>query len=116
MKQLPNVKQRLKNQRGESLTELLSSTMIIMLAVTILAGAVVSTGIANSHAKSSGDDILVNRENEKVVEPTDESNPFQVIVTFSSGEEQIQQKIPVTLYKEGDQDGRSLYYYRLPDD
>lgn len=47
------IKKKLKSKRGESLTETLSSLLIIVPAMVMLAGAIVSAAKINSEARSS---------------------------------------------------------------
>lgn len=53
IKMIDSIKRRLKSKKGETLTETLASLLIIVPAMVMLAGAIVTAAHINSEARSS---------------------------------------------------------------
>ena len=98
MKIISKVKNKFISQKGETLTETLSSLLIIVPAMVMLAGAIVTAARINNEVKDLQAAKLPDYSTASVVETSSISGSGGEI-SFSGGE--------VKWYKEKD----SIYYY-----
>lgn len=96
---------KLKSGRGESLIETLAATLIIVLGMTLLAGAIVTAARVNKAAGAENTPLFAQRE-------AKESKPgVNIEVAVAEGETATYQVTVKAYRSEADEDARTLYEY-----
>lgn len=90
------MKQKLKNNSGETLVETLFALLVVVLAMTMLAGSIVSAARINKSAEDLDTAFRI----------TNDGKSGSVTVTHSSGEKTL---IPIKAYQTDDEN-KYCYY------